>query len=99
VLAVDEGHQPHMLTFEQPDGGSTAFSYRDMRSVRYDPAGLVRLRFSTRNVVIHGCNLLSVWRALRSRCVRLLRVSASEAMTDHEPHIDSITITPAPRWD
>jgi len=74
-------------------------SYQDLRSVRYDPAGLVRLRFVARNVVLHGSNLLSLWRALRSRRVRLLRVSGTDAATGHEPHIDSIAITPASRWE
>ena len=62
VLTQDEGHQPHMVTFEQPDRSSVSFSYRDLRSVRYDPAGLIRLRFAADNVVLHGRNLLSIWR-------------------------------------
>jgi len=99
VLTLDEGHQPHMVTFEQPGGRSLSLNYRDLRSVRYDPAGLLRLRFATHNVVLHGSNLLSVWRALRSRRVRLLRARGTEASTDHEPHIDSIAITPASRWE
>src|SRR5271169_162940 len=97
VLAEDAGHQPRMVTFEQPDGSSESFSYQDLRSVRYDPAGLIRLRFAADNIVLHGRNLLSVWSALRSRRVRLFRVRGTEATTGPEPHIDSITITPASR--
>jgi len=99
VLATEEASPPHMVTFEQPDGSSRSLSYLDLRGVRYDPAGLVRLRFSSYNVLLQGSNLLSVWRALRSRRVKLVRVCAYEATADHEPHIDSITITPAPRWE
>jgi len=98
-LAEAEEHQPLMVIFEQLDGSSAAFSYQDLRCVRYDPAGLVRLRFAADNVVLHGRNLLSIWRALRSRRVRLLRAGGAEMPTDHEPHIDTITITPAPRWE
>jgi hypothetical protein len=87
VLAQDEGHPPHMITFEHADGNSESFSYLDLRSVRYDPAGLIRLRFAADNVVLHGRNLLSVWSALRSRRVRLLRIGGTEATTDPEPHI------------
>jgi hypothetical protein len=99
VLAGDEAHAPHMVTFEQPDGGCLSLNYRDLRSVRYDPAGLVHLRFTAYNVVLHGRNLISVWRALRSRRVKLLRARGTEATTGHEPHIDSIAITSASRWD
>ena len=88
VLATEEAPPPHMVTFEQPDGSSLPLAYRDLRSVRYDSAGLVRLRFTARNVVIHGCNLLSVWRALRSRRVRLLRVCATEASCEATKGLD-----------
>jgi hypothetical protein len=101
-LAQDERHPPHMVTFEQPDGSSVSLSYQDLRGVRYDPAGLIRLRFAADNVVLHGSNLLSIWRALRSRRVKLLRAGTEAeglARADHEPHIDSITITPASRWE
>jgi hypothetical protein len=102
VLTLDEAHPLHMVTFEQPDGGSLSLNYRDLRSVRYDPAGLLRLRFDAHNVVIHGRNLLSVWRALRSRRVRLLRAATeaeAQARADYEPHIGSITVTPASHWE
>ncbi len=98
-LAQDAGQQPDMVTFEQADGSSVSFSYRDLRSVRCDLLGPVRLRFTADNIVLHGRNLLPVWRALRSRRVRLLRVGGTQAETDHEPHIDSIAITPASRWE
>ena len=98
-LEQDERHPPYMVTFEQTDGSSVSFSYQDLRSVRYDPAGLIRLRFAADNVVLHGRNLLSVWSALRSRRVRLMRARGAEASTDHEPHIESITIMPASRLE
>src|SRR5579863_4581888 len=101
-LEQDERHPPYMVTFEQTDGSSVSFSYQDLRSVRYDPAGLIRLRFAADNVVLHGRNLLSIWRALRARRVKLLRAGTEAeglARADHEPHIDSIAITPASRWE
>ena len=99
VLATEEAPPPHMVTFEQADGSSLSLSYQDLRSVRYDPAGLVRLRFVARNVVLHGSSLLSLWRAFRSRRVKLLRARETDAPTDQEPHIQSITVTPASNWE
>ena len=62
-LAQDAGQQPDMVTFEQADGSSVSFSYRDLRSVRCDLLGPVRLRFTADNIVLHGRNLLPVWRS------------------------------------
>jgi hypothetical protein len=97
LLAGDEAHTLHMVTFEQPDGSSLSLNYRDLRGVRYDPAGLIRLRFTIRNVVLHGRNLLSVWRAFRTRSVRLVRPGESAGPGGDVPRIDSITITRTPR--
>lgn len=96
-LAEDDGQPLRTVTFERSDGSSEAFSYKDLQSVRYDPAGTVRLHFATAKINVCGRNLLSIWRALRSRRVKLLRVTGNEATTNHEPHIDSIAIAPAKR--
>jgi hypothetical protein len=101
--AVELGREkniPPMVAFEQSDGGSEAFSYSDFRSVRYDPAGMVKVRFAAAIVAVSGRNLLPVWLALRSHRVRRLRVdnmAEGMARADDEPHITGITITPSSR--
>lgn len=90
------------LVFALAQGRSVSFRYQDLREVRYDHAGAVRLRFAAARVVVSGRNLLALWRALRSRSVRLVRAgSEAEGLrrADYEPHIDGIAITPAPRRD
>lgn len=96
----EHGSTPPIVTFEQLDGGSEAFRYEDLRSIRYDPAGMVNVRFAAAKVAVFGHNLLPVWLALRSHRVRLLRVdSQAEGMAraGDEPHITGITVTPYPR--
>jgi hypothetical protein len=93
---------PPEVAFDLSDGKIRNFRYADLREVRYDSSGMVRLRFASAKVVISGCNLLPLWRSLRSRRVRLVRVGAkAEELLrgEHEPHIDGITISPAPRLD
>ena len=96
----EDGSTPPMVTFEQLDGSSEAFRYEDLRSIRYDPSGMVNVRFAAAIVAVFGRNLLPVWRALRSRRVRRLRVgSYAEGLAREadEPHITGITVTPHPR--
>jgi hypothetical protein len=84
-----------LVTFVQPDGSSKEFRYLDFRRVRYFPEDTVELRFATAIVTLHGRNLLPLWRAIRSRRVRLLRVgraAVGAVREDYQPHIDSISI-------
>jgi len=98
-LGTDECPYPPMVSFEQPDGGSEAFPYDALMSVRYDPSGAVKVRFTTDTVTLRGRNLLTIWGVLRSGRARLLRVAAETdgvQLDQDEPHIDSITVTPLP---
>lgn len=93
-LGTDRPYPP-MVEFIQPDGSSESFRYEDFRRVRYFPEGRLELRFAAAIINIHGRNLLPVWRAVRSRRVRLLRAGSAAvngAGVGHEPQIDSISI-------
>src|SRR5882724_10594932 len=83
-----------IITFEYADGGSKAFSYEHLRNMRYRPDDTLRMRFAAVIVTIRGRNLLPIWRAIRSRRVRLLRAGRAvpkAEQADTEPHIDSIS--------
>lgn len=98
-LGMDECPYPPMVSFEQLNGDCEAFPYDALMSVRYDPSGAVKVRFTTDTVTVRGRNLLTIWGVLRSGRARLLRVGtqAERFMRDNAaPHIDSITITPLP---